>query len=223
MNDIAENLARVRDNIAEAAFKSGREPSDVKLIGVTKTIDADRIRVLLDLGVTSLGENKPQELAEKYQILGIRPEWHLIGHLQTNKVKYIVDKAKLIQSVDSFELAKEIDKQAGKIGKTQDILIELNISGEESKFGAAPEGSAELIKRVGALENVSVQGLMVMAPFTGDTGVIRDVFKRGNEIFALSDVRGTRLQTLSMGMSGDFEIAVEEGANMVRVGRGIFG
>ena len=226
MANIAENLKEVAKNMEAAAKGCKRCAQDVRLIAVTKTHGVDVINEAIDLGVTDIGENRVQEILEKYdQVKPVR--WHLIGHLQRNKVKYIIDKVHLIHSVDSFDLAKEIDRQAKKHGKVQDILLEVNVSGEESKFGLVPSDCAELCQRVSAeLENVRIQGLMTVAPYTDDTELLRDVFQG---LSALADeirnknIKNVCMKELSMGMTNDYPLAIECGATMVRVGSGIFG
>lgn len=223
---IADNLKTVADRIASAAKSSGRDLSSVKLVVVTKTVDVDRIREAVDAGASILGENRVQEAKEKIEKLGPIASWHLIGHLQTNKAKYAVKLFYLIHSVDSLELAKEIDKQAAKIGKVQDVLIEVSISGEASKAGVAPENAAALIKDAVKLKNISIKGLMTIPPFSDNPEDSRPYFKKLRELsesVARENIPGVSMKELSMGMSGDFEVAIEEGSTMVRVGTAIFG
>jgi len=223
---IADNLNKIMDRIAAAAKRSGRNPASIRLIVVTKTIDVVRVREAVAAGAIILGENRVQEAKEKIEQLGSLAGWHLIGHLQTNKAKYAVRLFDLIHSVDSIELAHEIDRQAAKIGKTQQILIEVNISGEASKSGVAPESAAGLIGKAAMLKNISIKGLMTMPPYSDNPEDARPYFKK---LYGLSaqigkgNIPGVSLEELSMGMSGDFEVAVEEGATMVRVGTAIFG
>jgi pyridoxal phosphate enzyme (YggS family) len=223
---IAENLKSVQGRIAAAAKRSGRDPSSVKLAVVTKTVDVDRIREAVAAGAKVLGENRVQEAREKIGKLGPIASWHLIGHLQTNKAKYAVKHFDLIHSVDSLELAKEIDKQAAKIGKVQDVLIEVNIAGEAAKAGVGIGDAFGLIRDAAKLKNISIQGLMTMPPYSENPADSRPHFRKLRE---LSDaiikeaIPGVSMQGLSMGMSGDFEVAVEEGATIVRVGTAIFG
>lgn len=222
---VYENIENVRQKIAAAARKAGRSENEITLIGVSKTKPVELIKEATACGVLDLGENRVQEVLEKFdKIENVR--WHLIGHLQKNKVKYIVDKAELIHSVEGFELAKEIDKQAKKIGKVQNILIQVNVSGEESKFGVSPDETIPLCKAVSALENIRIKGLMTMAPMGSSEEELRFVFgglrKLSDEI-RNENIEKAEMQHLSMGMSGDYEIAIEEGATLVRVGTGIFG
>ncbi|HET6363532.1 MAG TPA: YggS family pyridoxal phosphate-dependent enzyme [Nitrospirota bacterium] len=223
---IADNLKTVTDRIASAAKSSGRDLSSVKLVVVTKTVGVDRIREAVDAGASILGENRVQEAKEKIEKLGPIASWHLIGHLQTNKAKYAVKLFYLIHSVDSLELAKEIDKQAAKIGKVQDVLIEVSISGEASKAGVAPENAAALIKDAVKLKNISIKGLMTIPPFSDNPEDSRPYFKKLRELsesVERENIPGVSMKELSMGMSGDFEVAIEEGSTMVRVGTAIFG
>ncbi len=226
MSYICENLKMVNKEIENAAKACKREVQGIKLIAVTKTYDAEKINTAIEAGVTDIGENRVQEVLEKYD--AVKPvRWHLIGHLQRNKVKYIIDKVELIHSVDSFELAKEIDRQAKKIGKTQKILLEVNVSGEESKFGIKASDCASLCKQIAEeLENVSIQGLMTVAPFTDDENLLESVFKGlktlAKEISDM-DIKNVRMDELSMGMTNDYPLAISCGATMVRIGTGIFG
>lgn len=225
MSYIKENLNSVTESIRNAEKKSGRPAGAVKLIAVTKTYGADAINEAIDCGVTDIGENRVQEILEKYD--RIKPvRWHLIGHLQKNKVKYIIDKVCLIHSVDSMELAREINRQAEKIGKVQDILIQVNVSGEESKFGIKPEECPALCREISGMNNIRVKGLMTIAPFTEDESVLREVFCGLQQLSAkISEEKNDNIymDELSMGMTHDFPLAIEAGATMVRVGTGIFG
>ncbi len=223
---IADNVKTVMDRIASAAKSSRRDLPSVKLVVVTKTIGVDRIREAVDAGALILGENRVQEAKEKIEKLGPIASWHLIGHLQTNKAKYAVRLFYLIHSVDSLELAKEIDKQAAKIGKVQDVLIEVSISGEASKAGVASENAAALIRDAAKLKNVSIKGLMTIPPFSDNPEDSRPYFKKLRELsesVARENIPGVSMKELSMGMSGDFDVAIEEGATIVRVGTAIFG
>lgn len=223
---IADNLNAIMNRIAAAARRSGRDPSSIKLVVVTKTIDPERIQEAVSAGATILGENRVQEAKEKIEKLGKIASWHLIGHLQTNKAKYAVKLFDLIHSVDSLELARELDKQAAKIGKKQDVLIEVSIAGEASKAGVAKQGALALVQEAAKLKNVSIKGLMTIPPFLDDPEAVRPYFRMLKELaadLANKNIPGVSLHELSMGMSGDFEVAVEEGATMVRVGTAIFG
>lgn len=225
MEYIEKNLAEVEQKIKETAQNCGRESQSVRLIAVTKTYGVDVINRAIDAGVTDIGENRVQEIMEKYN--DVKPvTWHLIGHLQKNKVKYIIDKVELIHSVDSFELAKEIDKQAKKHSKVQRILLEVNVSGEESKFGMKPEECVESCRRIAELDNVKIEGLMTIAPFVDEKEVLADVFKGLKGLACEIEeekIAGVSMAELSMGMTNDFPTAIENGSTMVRVGTGIFG
>lgn len=226
MNDIAANVADIRERIRRSAEKSGRSADDVLLLGVTKTIEPERINMLIDCGVTELGENRVQELTAKYDVIGSRCEWHLIGRLQTNKVKYIIDKVKLIHSVDSVKLLEEIDKRARAVGKIMDILIEVNVGNEESKGGIAYEDAGSFLDKAAEFENIAVKGFMTVAPFVENPENNREIFGKMRKLFVDNSDRGVHnisMEYLSMGMTNDYEVAIEEGANIVRIGTGIFG
>lgn len=223
--NILENIEDVRNRIKIASEKAGRNPEDVTLIGVSKTKPVELIKEAVECGITRLGENRVQEIMEKYEHID-GAQWHLIGHLQKNKVKYIIDKVALIHSVDSVELAKEIDKQAKKTGRIQEILLQINISGEESKFGIEPDKTEEVCREVAKLENVKIKGFMTMAPRGADENELHSIFGGLRELLEKIkklDIENVDLKELSMGMSGDYEIAISEGATLVRVGTGIFG
>ena len=223
---IAENIKSIRENIDNAAKRAGRDPKDVLLLAVSKTVDIPRIKAAVAEGLDELGENRVQEIMEKYEPMGPDVKWHLIGHLQTNKVKYIIDKVKLIHSVESLKLAEEIDKQAKKHGVVADILVEINMAKEESKFGIMPEDTEKFIRSISNLENIRVRGLMTVAPNVENGEENRVYFRNMKNL--LVDINGKNINNinmdvLSMGMTGDYITAVEEGATIVRVGTGIFG
>jgi len=223
---IKRNIEEVRKRVEKAALKSGRNPGDIKIIGVTKTVDTDRIMKAIDAGIVDLGENRVQELLEKYDKINRECRWHLIGHLQTNKVKYIIDKVSLIHSVDRIELVQEIQKRAEKIGRIVDVLVQVNVAEEESKFGIRTSEALDFVKEVSRFENIKVRGLMTIAPLVENPETVRYVFRELRKL--LIDIRQENIDNinmdfLSMGMSNDFEIAVEEGSNMIRVGTAIFG
>ena len=223
---IADNFRTVTSRIASAAKRAGRDLSSVRLIVVTKTVDVESIRHVVAAGALALGENRVQEAREKIEKLGNIARWHLIGHLQANKAKYAVKLFDLIHSVDNLELAKELDKQAAKIGKVQNVLIEVNIAGEASKAGMAVKEAPALVRETSKLKNVSIQGLMTVPPFADNPEDSRPYFcvlRELAESIARENIPGVSMKELSMGMSGDFEVAVEEGATMVRVGTAIFG
>ncbi len=218
-------VTAVMERIRTAAERAGRDPKRVRLVAVSKTVPADRVREAASAGVEMLGENYVQEAEGKIDALDdLRLSWHFIGHLQSNKAKSVVPRFDLIHSVDRLKLAREIDKQAGKIDKVQPVLIQVNISGEETKSGIDPQGLSRLLNETGRLPNLSVRGLMTMPPFFDDPEGARPYFKALRELRdRLRESLGLPLEELSMGMTGDFEAAVEEGATLVRVGTAIFG
>lgn len=223
---IRSNIEEIRHRIAAAAARSGRNPEEVKLIAVTKTVDFERIRMAVDAGIADLGENRVQELCEKYDILDRNGNWHLIGHLQTNKVKYIIDKVRMIHSVDRMELAEEIQKRASKAGRVLEILVQVNIAEEESKFGISRDRTMEFVRGLAELPNLKVKGLMTLAPLVENPEEIRWVFRELSKLridIRQENIDNIDMEILSMGMSNDFEAAIEEGSNMVRVGTAIFG
>lgn len=226
MNNISENILLVKEKIEKSAQISGRSADDVLLVAVTKTHGADMINEAIDCGITDIGENKVQEILEKYDQVKKGVRWHLIGHLQTNKVKYIIDKVSLIHSVDSIKLMDEIDRQAKKHNLVMDILIQVNISGEETKFGIEPEQLDEFLRHAGELSNIRVLGLMTIAPKTNNSVTSRLHFDNIRAIYLDNQTKmydNVIMKYLSMGMSGDYEVAIECGANIVRVGSAIFG
>ncbi len=223
---VAENLRQVEERICQACARAGRSRDEVTLIAVSKTKPVSMIEELLPLGTRDFGENKVQELLEKQEVLPKDIRWHLIGHLQRNKVKYVVDKACLIHSVDSLRLAQAISQEGEKQGVVVPILVEVNVAGEESKFGVTVEETEELIREIAGLPHISVRGLMTIAPFVADPEENRPVFGKLKKLYV--DIReknidNVAMNVLSMGMTNDYEVAIEEGATMVRVGTGIFG
>jgi len=226
MSYIKENLSGIVRRKDEAAARSGRKGEDVLLIAVTKLHSPDEINEAIECGITDIGENKVQEILDKYD--RVKPvRWHLIGHLQTNKVKYIIDKVDLIHSVDSLHLAKEIEKRAAQAGRMMDILVQVNPEGEETKFGSSKEEAEKLVEDISAeCPHITVKGLMCIAPFAEDPEDVRPVFAEMKKLYdriAARTLERVDFRYLSMGMSGDFETAIEEGANIVRVGTAIFG
>ncbi len=224
--EIKKNLENIFKRVGAAAEKSGRTMEDIRVIAVTKTVEVGRIKNVYECGLRDMGENRVQELTEKYDKLPSDCKWHLIGHLQTNKVKYIIDKVEMIHSVDSIELAKEINSRAAKCQRKIDILLQVNVSGEDTKFGISPNDVDEYIGIISQMENISLKGLMTIAPFTQDPQVIRPVFRNLYNIYIdikRKNIDNVNMDYLSMGMSNDFEMAIEEGANIVRLGTGIFG
>ncbi len=223
---LKENLEYVESRIREACERSGREREEVTLIAVSKTKPVSVLKEAYDLGVRVFGENKVQELADKYEALPKDIRWHMIGHLQRNKVKYIIDKVELIHSVDSLRLAETIEKEAARHNITANILIEVNVAKEESKFGLMPEELDEFVSEVAKFPHIQVQGLMTIAPFVDDPEENRGIFQRLRKLsvdIAAKNVDNITMRILSMGMTNDYTVAVEEGAAMVRVGTGIFG
>ncbi len=224
---IAQNIEIVKSNIEKACVRAGRKSEEITLIGVTKTHGADIINEGISSGLTHIGENRVQELCEKYDDIEKGVNIHLIGHLQSNKVKYIADKVDLIHSLDSKNLAKEISAQAVKKGRIIDTLVQVNISGEESKSGIAPDGLDELLEYVETLPGIKIKGLMTIPPIdAGEMLESRKIFEKLRILFEKKkkeQYNNTVMQHLSMGMTNDYEIAIEEGSTMVRVGRAIFG
>jgi pyridoxal phosphate enzyme, YggS family len=226
MTAVSENIQSVRERIDDACRRVKRV-NDVELIAVTKTVDVDRIKEAIDCGIGIIGENRVQEITEKYlQMADTKVAWHMIGYLQTNKIKYIVDKVSMIESVDSLKLAQEINKHFQSCGRIIDILVEINIGGEPNKHGIDPDKTVDFITEVSQLPNLRICGLMTVAPAVEIKEYVRPYFARMREIYQevrLKNIHNVNMKYLSMGMTGDFEIAVEEGANIVRVGSGIFG
>lgn len=223
---IAENLKQVRENINKACIKAGRDPRDVTLIAVSKTKPVSMLLEAYQEGVRTFGENKVQEIMDKYGQLPGDVQWHMIGHLQRNKVKYIVDKAAMIHSVDSLRLAETIEREAAKRGVKIPILLEVNVAGEESKFGLSPEETLPLAEETAKFHHIQVMGLMTIAPFVEDPEENRPIFRKLKKLsvdIAEKNINNINMSVLSMGMTGDYQVAIEEGATMVRVGTGIFG
>lgn len=223
---IKENLEEVEARITRACERSGRERSEVTLISVSKTKPVEMLQEAYDAGSRDFGENKPQEIREKYPQLPADIRWHMIGHLQRNKIKYIIDKVCMIHSVDSIRLAEAIDEEAKKHGIVMPVLIEVNVAEEESKFGVHLDEVESLIRQISELSNIQVQGLMTIAPFTENAEDNRIYFRKLRNLYVdIKDknIDNVNMCNLSMGMTGDYEVAVEEGATMVRVGTGIFG
>lgn len=225
MDTLKKNLEIIKKQIDES-MELAQRTDQVLLVGVTKTFPIDVITDGLNLGIFDVGENKAQEFSGKYDIIGDKVNWHFIGHLQKNKVKYVIGKAKLIHSVDSFELAEEISKRSKKLALIQDVLIEVNVSGEESKFGVMKENIIELLNKISGLEGIRVKGLMTMAPNVANETIVRDVFKGLRllkEEIADLKISDIQMDYLSMGMSQDFKWAILEGANIIRVGSSLYG
>lgn len=223
---LCENLKKVEDNVDAACRKAGRSRDEVTLIAVSKTKPVEMLSTIYNQGIRDFGENKVQEMCDKMEQLPSDIRWHMIGHLQTNKVKYIVGHTTLIHSVDSLHLAKEIEKQAEKKDVTVDILVEVNIAEEESKFGIHKEETYELVRQIAALPHVHICGLMTIAPYVENPEDNRMYFRGIRQLsvdIAEQNIDNVNMDVLSMGMTGDYMVAIEEGATIVRVGTGIFG
>ena len=223
---LCENLKNVEANVMEACQKAGRDRREVTLIAVSKTKPLEMLSTISDQGIRDFGENKVQEMCDKMDQLPTDIHWHMIGHLQTNKVKYIVGRTALIHSVDSLHLAQEIEKQAAKRDVISDILVEVNIAEEESKFGIHKEETVELVRQIAALPHVHIRGLMTIAPYVENPEDNRMYFRGIHQLsvdIAAQNIDNVDMDVLSMGMTGDYMVAIEEGATMVRVGTGIFG
>lgn len=223
---VSENYKAVEERVRKACERAGRSRDEVTLIAVSKTKPVSMMEELLPLGVVDFGENKVQEITAKEEILPDSVHWHMIGHLQRNKVKYIVDKTYLIHSVDSLRLAETISQEAAKKNVTASILIEVNVAGEESKYGVPTEEAPVLAEAISKLPNLTIKGLMTIAPFVENAEENREVFRNLRKLsvdIQEKKFNNVTMSVLSMGMTGDFEVAIEEGATMVRVGTGIFG
>lgn len=224
---IKNNIDNIRKDIETVCNISNRNPNDVILMAVTKTVDTDDVLEAIECGITDVGENKPQELARKYEVIGDKVRWHLIGSLQTNKVKYIIDKVDMIHSLDRESLCEEIQKRAENINRVIDCLVQVNISKEETKHGLYKDEVIDFIRLVSnKYKNIRIKGLMTMAPFTEDESEIADVFN-GLKNLSLEikklNLDRVSMDELSMGMSHDYKIALKEGATIIRVGTSIFG
>ncbi|MFQ5824034.1 MAG: YggS family pyridoxal phosphate-dependent enzyme [bacterium] len=223
---VNENLQRVRDRIEKACQRAGRNVEEIEIVAVSKTVDISRINEAIEAGIQIIGENRVQEVWPKFQIIGPKVHWHMIGHLQTNKVKRVLQFADMIQSVDSIHLAQEIQKQAEKLNRSVDVLIEVNTSGEASKFGFLPSSTVQAIEKISKFSRLMIKGLMTLGAFLPNPEEVRPCFKLLRKL--RDEVINNKLDTvemkyLSMGMTDDFEVAIEEGSNMVRIGRAIFG
>ena len=223
---IRENLEFVEKNIVKACEKAGRNRSEVTLIAVSKTKPASDIRQAMDCGITVFGENKVQEIRDKTEEIKEPLSWHMIGHLQANKVKYLPGRVCMIHSVDNVKLAAEIEKQFSKADEVIDVLVEVNMAQEESKFGLTAEEVPDFVKEIVKYPHLNIRGLMTIAPYTEDPESNRVYFKGLRELkdsINAMNIPGVNMDTLSMGMTGDYQVAIEEGATFVRVGTGIFG
>ncbi|MBM7624949.1 YggS family pyridoxal phosphate-dependent enzyme [Sporohalobacter salinus] len=228
MSDIKKNLNQVQKRIETAAKRAGRDSDEIKLVTVTKTRSIEEIQEAVEAGIVDLGENRVQELRDKYDNISQEINWHMIGHLQRNKVKYIMrmERCSLIHSMDSMRLAKKINKRAGMADRVMDVLVQINVAGDENKFGLKPEETIDYLKEVSEFENLQVKGLMTMVPYVEDSEKVRPYFKRLKDLFdeaKRTDIPNIKMQELSMGITNDFEVAIEEGATIVRIGSAIFG
>ncbi len=222
---VIRRLEQVAARIARAAQRAGRSPSEVKLVAVTKGVNTEQLKRVLPYGLRVFGENRVQEFLKKYEILGEQAEWHMIGHLQRNKAKYLAGKVALIHSLESLELAKLLDRLSPAHGRSWRVLIQVNVAGEATKYGVAPSRLGQFLDAIRDLQGLEVCGLMTIAPYCEDPEEVRPVFRRLREL--REEMAETRpwlnLEHLSMGMSNDFEVAVEEGATLVRIGSALFG
>ena len=223
MSEITDNLQRVRERIEGAARRAGRDPKEISLVAVSKTVEVERIREAIETGVTILGENYVQEAQKKIEQIGKAVSWHFIGHLQSNKAKYAVNLFEAIHSLDSIPLAEELNRRAEKADRKIPVMIEVNLSGEPTKFGTEEERVFGIAKKVLDLGNLSLDGLMTMPPYFDDPEMNRPFFERLRVLKDKMAKEGIPMKELSMGMSNDFEVAIEEGATYVRVGTAIFG
>ncbi len=226
MEDIAERVRLLRERIARAAERAGRDPGEIIVVAATKTRTPEEISLAIEAGIKVIGENRVQEAMAKKDRVIPGAEWHMIGHLQRNKVKRALEIFDLIQSVDSLRLAGEIDRRARELGRTVDIFVEVNTSGEETKFGVNPEEALDFVARLSGMEGLRIRGLMTVGAFLPDPEDVRPCFvklRELSELISSQGIPGVSIDYLSMGMTNDFEIAIEEGANMVRVGTAIFG
>jgi pyridoxal phosphate enzyme (YggS family) len=222
---IAENIAEIRKNMEEARKKSPNPEQPVTLVAVTKTRTPEQLNEVLAAGQNILGENRVQELMDKYDAVNPGADWHIIGHLQSNKVKYIADKVVLVHSLESESLANELNRRMLEIGHPMDCLVQVNIADEESKFGLAKEEVVPFLEMVSNMPGIHVKGLMNIAPFFEDTEQVRPIFREMYQLFQElkgKQIPGIDMDILSMGMSHDYQVAIEEGANMIRVGRSMF-
>lgn len=226
MSMLLDNLKDVEERIQAACDRSGRKREDVLLVAVSKTKPVEMIEEVMTAGIVDFGENKPQELRDKYEVLPQNLRFHMIGHLQTNKVKYVIDRVVLIHSIDSIHLAEAVNAEAKKHNRIMPVLVEVNVAQEESKSGFLVEKTENAIREIAKLSNIRVEGLMTIAPFVENAEENRQYFVKLRKLsvdIAAKNIDNVTMHHLSMGMTGDYEVAIEEGATMVRVGTGIFG
>jgi len=223
---IQKNYLSVKDRVKQACMRASRDEKEVLLIAVSKTRTYEEIDEAAMAGARVFGENKPQELRDKADALNKEYEWHMIGHLQTNKIKYVIERAALIHSIDSYKLAEAVNKEAEKRGIIANILVQVNVAKEDSKFGLNMEETEQLIRQIALFQNLRIKGLMTVPPFVENPEENRIYFRKMRQLFIdikQKNIDNVDMNELSMGMTGDFEVAIEEGATMVRVGTGIFG
>lgn len=226
MSMLLDNLKDVEERIQAACDRSGRKREDVLLVAVSKTKPVEMIEEVMTAGIVDFGENKPQELRDKYEVLPQNLRFHMIGHLQTNKIKYVIDRVVLIHSIDSIHLAEAVNAEAKKHNRIMPVLVEVNVAQEESKSGFLAEKTENAIREIAKLSNIRVEGLMTIAPFVENAEENRQYFVKLRKLsvdIAAKNIDNVTMHHLSMGMTGDYEVAIEEGATMVRVGTGIFG
>ncbi|HOJ10544.1 MAG TPA: YggS family pyridoxal phosphate-dependent enzyme [Clostridiales bacterium] len=225
-SNIEDNINNIKEKVAAAAQRAGRNPDEIRIIAVTKNVEPLRILEAINAGILDLGENRVQELVDKITVINRDINWHMIGHLQKNKVKYIIDKIKMIHSLDNIELAREINVRAEKVQRVIDVLIQVNVAEEETKYGIYRHQLMDFIKEISNYRNIRVKGLMTIAPKVQDPNDVRPVFQELRKIFidiSRKNIDNIDMDFLSMGMSNDFEVAIEEGANIIRIGTSIFG
>lgn len=226
MSQINFQVEQIRNEIRAAQNRSSFAAEDVLLLAVTKNVDVDRINLAIESGISAIGENRVQEIQNKYDKIPDHVLWHLIGHLQTNKVKYIIDKVSLIHSLDTTSLAKEINKRAEQAGRVMPVLVQVNVADEDTKYGVAPDEAVSFIKEIMVLPHIKVSGLMTIGPLVDKAEEVRSVFRELRQLrdkIKEMDLSGVSMDYLSMGMTNDYQVAVEEGSNIVRIGSGIFG
>jgi len=226
MSYLKQNIQQIRARIKAAAERSGRHPEDIHLIAVSKNFSAEVVQEAVDNGIVLLGENRVQEAKSKIELVKGNVKWHLIGHLQTNKVKDAIRMFSMIQSLDSYHLAEEIQKRAEQAEKVIEVLVQVNIGREATKYGIDPDDTENFIRKIALFQNIKVMGLMAIAPFKENPEDVRMYFRHLYNIFEnikQLSIKNVKMEYLSMGMTNDFEVAIEEGANMVRIGTGIFG
>lgn len=224
MEEIERNIQLIRERIETSAQRAGRDPAKIRLVAATKDVSPEFIKKAISVGIEIIGENRVQEALRKYALIRDSVHWHMIGHLQTNKVNRALDIFELVQSVDSYKLAEELSRKALKKGTMIDVLVEVNTSGEPTKFGVPPNEIVQFLEKISILDGIRVRGLMTIGLFTTDAELVRPCFSRLRELKEEIEKKGiAQIEFLSMGMTSDFEVAIEEGSNMVRIGTGIFG